>query len=49
MKKETTNMAYDRPEIEVINFKAESVICNSPGAGEGEGTGEDDWGEGGNG
>lgn len=40
MKTNTTKKvyAYDRPEIEVINIKAESVICNSPGNGENEGT-----------
>ena len=33
MKTNTTNKVfeYDRPEIEVINFKAESVICASDG------------------
>ena len=31
----TTKVAeYDRPEIEVIIIKAESVICNSPGENE---------------
>lgn len=40
MKTNKTNKVYeyDRPEIEVINIKAESVICNSPGNGENEGT-----------
>ena len=34
MKKETINMVYDRPEIEVINFNAEPVICASDGENE---------------
>ena len=38
MKKEITNKVYVRPEIEVINFKMEAVICDSPGNGENEGT-----------
>ena len=42
MKKETTNMAYNRPEIEVINLKMESIICNSPENGENEGTGDEE-------
>ena len=44
-KKETINArVYDCPAIEVIDIKAESVICVSDG--ENEGTGEDDWGNG---
>ena len=34
MKKEITNKVYVRPEIEVIDFKAESVICASDGENE---------------
>ena len=42
MKKETIIQAYNRPEIEVINLKMESIICNSPGNGENEGTGDEE-------
>ena len=42
MKKETKLMAYNRPEMEEIVLKENSVICVSDG--ENEGTGEDDWG-----
>lgn len=34
MKKEITNKVYVRPEIEVIDFKAESIICTSDGENE---------------
>ena len=40
MKDETT---YVHPEVEIINLKNETVICQSVCDGDSEGTGEECW------
>ena len=45
MKKSTNEIkAYDAPEVDVINLKMESIICESVcEGGDTEGTGEECW------
>lgn len=35
---------YDHPRSEVIHMKMSSILCSSPGAGENEEIGFEDWG-----
>ncbi|MBQ6287584.1 MAG: hypothetical protein IJK73_08045 [Bacteroidales bacterium] len=44
MKKSTNEIkTYDAPEVDVINLKMESIICESVCDGDNEGTGEECW------
>lgn len=43
MKKEFFVMAYEKPQVEIIDVEVEKGFATSPGDGELEGTGDEEW------